>query len=360
MLPQNPLQREADMDNVQRIDPLDIKKILIVQFRPFGDVLLATSYLETLKKHFRHARVDFLVKRPFHEILDGNPYLSQVIVMDQDKGLPYLLKRVRLFFEIRKRRYDLIIDQQSGTGSGQLVWFSGAPYRLGWKHGKWRWGYNIRAARKIARYRALQNFDMLLPLGIQAGSVSFNFQIKPASDATIKRWLAQQKMAPKEFVLISPGSPRKKKKWDLKRYAALADLILSNTNMKVVLLRAPSEYEDCRFVVEQSERKPIIALPTTFNQAAALVKHSKLLVCNDGGVNHLAVALGVPSLAIFGNTNWEIWSAEGYFPHHYHMVNRDWNGSSDNGFGISPEETFQKVTAILEDLNSDKGVEHIG
>ena len=348
------------MENVQHIDPIDIKKILIIQFRPFGDVLLATSYLKTLKKHFKNARIDFLVKRPFHEILNGNPYVSKVIAMDQDKGFSYFLERVGFFFEIRRRHYDLIIDQQSGTGSGQLAGFSGAPYRLGWQHGKWRWGYNLKAVRKAARYRALQNFDMLLPLGIDEEPVSFNFQIQPASDAAIKNWLAQQKIAPKEFVLISPGSPRKKKKWDLKRYAALADLILSNTNMNVVLLRAPSEYEDCRAVVDQSEKKPIIALPTTFNQAAALVKHSKLLVCNDGGVNHLSVALGVPSLAIFGNTNWKIWSPEGYFPHHYHLVNPDWKPKSDNSFGITPGETFQKVVAIMNDLDSGQGVENIG
>jgi ADP-heptose:LPS heptosyltransferase len=347
------------MVNVQHVDPIDIKKILIVQFRPFGDVLLATSYLKALKNHFLHARIDFLVKRPYQEILDGNPYLSQVIAIDQAKGISYLLKRVNLFIDIRRRHYDLIIDQQSGTGSGQLVMFSGAPYRLGWKHGKWSRGYNLRAVRKTKRYRALQNFDMVSPLGIPEEPVKFFFLIKPTSDAYIKNWLAQNHIAQKEFVLISPGSPRRKKKWELKRYAALADLILSNTKMKVVLLRAPDEYEDCRVVVDQSGKKPVIAPPTTFNQAAALVRNSKLLICNDGGVNHLSVALGVPSLAIFGNTTWEIWSPEGFFPQHYHMVNPNWKRMSDNSFGISPEETFQRVLEILESLGSSQGVENI-
>jgi ADP-heptose:LPS heptosyltransferase len=192
---------------------------------------------------------------------------------------------------------------------------------------------------------------MLAPLGIDEGPVSFNFQIKPAADATIKKWLEQQQVAQKEFVLISPGSPRKKKKWDLKSYAALADLILSNTKMKVILLRAPNEYEDCRTVVDRSQKKPIIAPPTTFNEAAALVKNSKLLICNDGGVNHLSVALDIPSLAIFGNTAWEIWSPEGFFPHHYHLVNPNWKRMTDNSFGISPKEAFQKVMGILESLD---------
>ncbi|MEJ2098265.1 MAG: glycosyltransferase family 9 protein [Deltaproteobacteria bacterium] len=149
---------------------------------------------------------------------------------------------------------------------------------------------------------------------------------------------------------MTPGSPRKKKKWDVRRYAALTDLILSRTGMKVVLLRAPGELEDCRKVVEHSLKKPLIAPPTTFNQAAALVRSSRLLICNDGGVNHLSVALEAPSLAIFGNTSWRIWSPQEAFPNHYHLVNPAWRPMSDNSFGITPEEAFEKVLRILADI----------
>jgi len=345
-MPENISEKNTMTDNAN-IDFKEIKKILIVQFRPFGDVLLATSHLATLKGRFPRAEIDFLVKHPYEEILDDNPYLSQVIAVDQDRGFRYVWKRLQLIREIRRRRYDLIIDQQAGTGSGQLVLASGAPYRLGWRHGKVSWGYNLKAVRKTARYRALQNFDMLLPLGIQEEPARFFFRIKPESDAYVQQWLIQNGLARQSFVLMSPGSPRKRKKWDLVRYAALADLILSQTDMKVVLLRAPSEYDDCRQVVEHSLKKPLIAPPTTFNQAAALVKSSRLLICNDGGVNHLSVALEVPSLAIFGNTSWQIWSPQEAFPDHYHLVNPAWQRRSDNSFGITPEMAFQKVQQIL-------------
>lgn len=341
--------KEIDMSG-PNIDPSNIDRILIIQFRPFGDVLLATSYLETLKKHLPHAEIDFLVKRPYQEVLDGNPYVSKVIAIDQDKGIPYLYKRIKLFFDIRRKNYHLVIDQQNGTGSGQLVLFSGATYKLGWETGKWSRFYNLKAARKAVRYRALQNFDMLEPLGIREGPVRFFFQIKPESDAYVRQWLKQNRLGPRSFVLISPGSPRKKKKWDARRYAALTDLILSRTGMKVVLLRAPGEVEDCRKVVEHSLKKPLIAPPTTFNQAAALVKSSRLLICNDGGVNHLSVALEAPSLAIFGNTSWRIWSPQEAFPNHYHLVNPAWRPMSDNSFGITPEEAFEKVLRILADI----------
>jgi ADP-heptose:LPS heptosyltransferase len=104
----------------------EIKRILIIQFRPFGDVLLATSYLGALRESFPRVDIDFLVKEPYLEVLDKNPYLSNVIFLPQEKGISYILGRVKLIFEIRKRKYDLIIDQQNGVGSGQVLLFSGA------------------------------------------------------------------------------------------------------------------------------------------------------------------------------------------------------------------------------------------
>ena len=65
----------------------EIKKILVIQFRPFGDVLLATSYLEALRKSFPRADIDFLVKEPYQEVLDKNPYLSNVISFPQERGM---------------------------------------------------------------------------------------------------------------------------------------------------------------------------------------------------------------------------------------------------------------------------------
>ena len=161
------------------VDPLAIKKILIIQFRPFGDVLLATSYLAALKEKFPQAKIDFLVKQPFQEILYNNPFINEIINIGPQKGLSYLLARFNLFFSIHNRRYDLVIDQQKGAGSGQVILFSGAKYKLGWADSKWQAGYNLKAVRGPVRYRASQNFDMLKPLGIKERSFKLFYRAYP-------------------------------------------------------------------------------------------------------------------------------------------------------------------------------------
>ena len=327
-----------------------IQKILIIQFRPFGDVLLATAYLEALQNRFPQASIDFLVKKPFDTLLYKNPWVSDVVAFSDQSGIRYASGRLKLFSQIRKRSYDLVIDQQSGTGSGQVVFFSKATYKLGWSTGKWRWCYNLKAQKGPVRYRSSQNFDMLTPLGIRERPHRLFYHVSKESLAYAVDWMRAQGLSTAKTIIMSPGSPRTKKKWQADNYATLVDHIHQNTSMQVVILWGPKEHTDAQAVVQKAKQKPILAPATNFNQGAAFLKQCRLLVCNDGGINHLAVALHVPSLAILGNMPPEKWSPQGFFPHHYHLHNPSRENKSDNQFGISPQEVYEKVVDILSQL----------
>jgi heptosyltransferase-2 len=162
--------------------------------------------------------------------------------------------------------------------------------------------------------------------------------------------MEDQGLSAAKTIMISPGSPRKKKKWYAGNYAALIDQIHQKTSMRVVILWGPREHADAQAVVQGAKQKPILAPTTNFNQGAAFLKQCRLLICNDGGFNHLSVALNVPSLAIFGNTSPEKWSPQGFFEHHYHLYNPTRENKIDNHFGISPQEAFDKVMGILSEL----------
>ena len=335
------------------VDPPDfglIQKILIIQFRPFGDVLLATAYLEALQNRFPDASIDFLVKKPFDALLYKNPWISEVLAFSDLSGINYFSGRLKLFSLIRKRRYDLVIDQQSGTGSGQVAFFSKAVHKLGWSTGKWRWCYNLKAEKGPVRYRASQNFDMLMPLGIDERPHQLFYHVSKESEVYARDWMKAQGLSATNTIMFSPGSPRERKKWHAHNYAALADQIVQETRMRVVILWGPKEYADAQKVVQKAKQNLIPAPATDFNQGAAFLKQCRLLICNDGGVNHLSVALNVPSLAIFGNTPPEKWSPQGFFKHHYHLHNPARDNKSDSHFGISPQEAFEKVMEILNEL----------
>lgn len=325
-----------------------IKKILIIQYKPFGDVLLNTGYLQALRDKFSDARIDFLVQQPYHHILYKNPFLDDLITFPSMDGMGCLNERIKLINLIRKKKYDLIIDQIRGTGSALISLFGGAKYRLGYSKKRFAFIYNIKADKIVRRYSAGMKFDLLKPLGIVEKPYQLFYFIKPESIRYIVAWLEEMKLGKEKIICFSPGSPVPRKQWQLSSYARLADLILEKTKFSVVLLWGPGEKKDVETIAMLMSNNAIVALPTDFNQAAAMIKRSQLLVCNDGGINHLSVAVGTPSLAIFGSTSPVKWGPVN-FEGHYVLHNPDVDSRHDKTFGISPEMAFAKVNKILDE-----------
>lgn len=321
-----------------------IKKILLIQFKPFGDVLLNTGYMPTLRRHFPRARIDYLVMRPYRIILEDNPWLDHLIIMEKKKkhSLDYYAERLRIILLVRKQKYDVVVDQLRGTGSAQITLLSGAPYRLGWQQKRWRWVYNYRIVRDNLRYYSRSKFDLLNPLGITEQEHNTYYRIRPESVQYIDRWIRRRQLENEKLVVISPASPVAAKQWSSSHFAQLADLILSQTEYKVILLWGPGEKELSQSIAAQMKNTPIIAPPTNFNQAGALLQKSEMYIGNDGGINHLAVALETPSIAIFGPRSnpkkWVAWHKK------IHLYLRDWDfkDRTDNRFNIAPQAVFAK------------------
>jgi ADP-heptose:LPS heptosyltransferase len=325
----------------------NIKKILIIQIKPYGDVLLTTSYFDVLSKRFPDSKIDFLVSKPYDKVLFNNPYLNKVITIEKVKGFKYFLDRIKTFKKIRKEKYDLVIDQQNGTGSGQITFFSGAKYRLGYENGKWKFAHNLHAGRGPLRYSASRKFDLLYPLEIKETVYKLFYYIKDESKEKIRNWFKENGLT-KKTICFSPGSPVKRKEWSHKNYAELADLILDNSEYKVTFLWAPNELGNVKKIQEMMKNKSILALPTNFNECAAFLQNCSLLICNDGGVNHLSVATETSALAIFGTTDPKVWSPASAFKSHHHLYNPDHDSFSDSSFGISARTAFVKVKEILK------------
>ena len=324
-----------------------IKKILIIQHKPFGDILLNTGYLPALREKFPDAQIDYLIQRPYLTILEDNPHLSNLFIIEKKKGLAGRLEELKTALRIRKEGYDLVIDQLRGSSSARLILLSGIKYRLGFITRHWNWLYNLKVARGEIRYYSIMKFELLKPLGIEVREHNLEYHVKPKSTQKIDRWLKEINLLNKNFVVFSVGTPVKRKQWSLDYYAKLADLIQKNTDYRVILLWGPGEKKDSEYVLKQMSTQAILAIPTSFNEAGALLDRAKMLITNDGGINHLAVARQIPSIAIFGPTSnpkkWCAW----HKPIHTYL--RDWNfwQRGEHTFNISSEQVFQKFMEML-------------
>jgi heptosyltransferase-3 len=298
------------------------------------------------------ARIDFLVQAPYRTVLADNPFLDNLVSYPQARGGRYLFHKLALFRWVRWARYDLIIDQLGGTGSAQTVMFSGAAFRIGYAGKRHSRVYSHRVAPPQLEnddhflYAATQKFFLLKPLGITPEPYRLWYPIQSASFDYVDGWLAAQNLGSQPPLIVSPGGPAAKRRWDSACYAELADLIQTRLARKVLLLWAPRERPTAEEVKARMASDVRLAPATTFNQAAALMSRGALVICHNGGINHLAAAVGAPCLAVFGKVDPRIW-APTLFPRQWYLHNPQADHERDPDFGITPRMMFHGVQHIL-------------
>jgi ADP-heptose:LPS heptosyltransferase len=107
---------------------------------------------------------------------------------------------------------------------------------------------------------------------------------------------------------------------------------------------------DSEYIKAKMDTHAVLAPPTTFNEAGALLNYSKVLITNDGGINHLAVSQNTPAISIFGPISnplkWCAWHRKEY------QFLKDWNlkNRNDNSFNISPDQVFEKFQEMISIL----------
>jgi len=329
-------------------NPESIKKILIVHLRPLGDVLLTSGYLHALRRKFPAAQIDFLVYIPYDRLLLNHPHLSNIFPVHRYHGRKDLYNRVKLFLKVRRKKYDLIIDSNNSTFSAQIIALSGARYRLGNEQGKGRLFYNLLAADGPERYNAAKRFDTLKPLGIEEEPFELFIYSSPQANEFIDHWIQQQGLQDKQIALFSPGSSYPQKAWSGDHFARLADIIGQKTELTPVVIWGPGE-ESYVEEMRNAACRPLWVLPSTnIDQCSAALRRARFLFCNDGGINHMAVATKTPTLAFFGIINPQSWSPQGYVATHFHLFNPEfnWRVNFTRDYDYNPEEAFARFKEI--------------
>jgi heptosyltransferase III len=277
----------------------NINRILVIKLRAIGDVLLSTPVVQNLRDQFPLAQIDFLVDKFAVEVVVGNPWVSNVFTFDRkiDSG-------ASIIRQVRERNYDLIIDLFSNPRSAILTGLSGARYRAGFPF-RWRkYAYNIIIPPRAGNIHNIDfNLDALRRLGIPVHHFHPFFPLDKGAIEFAGQWIRTKSLAGQTIVGLNPSGGWYTKRWGLEHYARLGDLIAERHRASIILLWGPGEEEDVRFI-EGRMKMPAHCIPTTsLSQLGAIIQRCTFLVSNDSGPMHMAAALQVPTLGIFGPTN---------------------------------------------------------
>jgi ADP-heptose:LPS heptosyltransferase len=279
----------------------DPQRVLFIQLRRIGDVLLGTPALRAVARRFPDAKVDFLVEPPADEVLLGHPLVDRVLVAPRDKSLRSFARVAR---ELRRVRYDWVIDFFSNPRSAQFAFVTGAPVRVGLDRRGRRWAYTHRIVEEEQdrdAYAVDLRLDALARLGVPAQGRELEIYADHADSAESARVAELLKDVPpdKPLVAIATGSGN-----PAKRYPAdlTAEVItrLSESGCAVVLTAGPGETDLAEEILRRlPQRVPLLSdarVPTL----AALYRRARLYLGPDSGPKHVAVACGLPAVTIFG------------------------------------------------------------
>ncbi|CAN5185509.1 lipopolysaccharide heptosyltransferase II [soil metagenome] len=330
-------------------------RILLIQLRHLGDVLLCTPAVRALRSAFPAAVIDFLSGRLGAEALAANPHLDRVLLWE-----PGVQPQRRLVGTLRGRRYNLVIDFQSNPRTAWLTRLSGAPRRLGVRRrGPRHLLYtDAVAAPDAAAYMARQRFALLEPLGISVGdSPELALELAVGNDERAfadEVWRREGLTGDAPVVAISAVSRDPHKQWGARRWADVADR-LAEQGARILLTGGPGEREQVDAVAERM-RHPAVRVDgkTTLRQLGAIYERCDVWTGNDGGAKHLAAAVGTPTVAVNRWRTGAVWTDAGPgSPHRYVEAAPPPGCGECEGCerclgAVTPDDVVREVAEVLE------------
>lgn len=302
-MPVSALENNAPLPNID--------KILVIRVDGIGDLLNSTPAIALLRENYPSAEITVLARPLNAPVLMGNPDVDKILTFARDGKHRGLKARLRFYRALRREQFQLVVAMQTGMWSHLIAFLSGAPYRLGryqkrfrstlthaW-HGKYPKGETHEVDRNLELVRLVCEGE---------GRRKLKFHLLSDEIETAKAHLTSCGIGTNTFLIgIHPGGSSFDKRWPEKQYAELADRLVQQYNATILLLRGPEE-EALTHNIQQAMQFPaIVYAPETIRELGALLSCCNLVVCNDSGPMHLAAALDVPMVAVFGPTDHIAW-----------------------------------------------------
>ena len=298
----------------------DFQRILIVRLSSMGDVVHSLPAAVMLREAFPHATIGWLIEERWAELLCTLPTPRSGAPSTQ-KPLADIVHTVNLkrwqaslfstqtweriaagLSDLRAVRYQVAIDLQGAVRSSILARWSGAPIVYGAAHPReniaslW-YTRRVITERKhvVEQYCELTQAMIGHPCPIP-GAV---FPCDPVAEETVRNRLSERGIH--EFVILNPGAGWGAKQWPAERYGEVARA-LAQTGLRSIINFGPGE-EALAQAAKQASDGTAAALSFSISELVALTRRARLFVGGDTGPMHLAAALHIPVVAIFGPTD---------------------------------------------------------
>lgn len=295
------------------------KNILIVNTFGIGDVLFSTPMAKALKKHFPGATIDFICNKRCQYILRHNKNIDDIIVFEKDEfrkrfdtsKINFIKKIFKFAKKLRNKKYDLAIDLSLGYQLSLLLKLLGVKKRIGFNYrNRGRFLTDKVDINGFSTKHAVEYYmDILRLVGINnVSDKTFELNLSPKLEGWGRDFIVKNKIENKILVGLAPGGGKSwgryaiYRRWSPEDFSYVArKLSEKEKNIVFLIFGSTEEKELCKVIEDKLGSKAInLGGELLLTQTMALIKKCNLLLCNDGGLLHIAVSQDVNTVSIFG------------------------------------------------------------
>ncbi len=272
-----------------------MQKMLIIQTAFLGDVILATPLASELKRIFPNAKIDFLVKKGNESVLENNPHIDQLFIFNKAEGK--YKNMIQLIKQIRRKKYDLVINLHRFGSSGIITLFSGAQKKYGFAKNPLSLFYTKKFEHEIGNGKHEVERNLLLIQEFGAAE-----KIRPSLFPGQKDVASIKAYENEPFITMAPSSVWFTKMLPKEKWVTLIKSFPKN--QKIYLLGGKSDEELCNTIKDETETWSVVNLAGELSllASAALMKKAQRNFVNDSGPLHMASAMNAPTTAFFCST----------------------------------------------------------
>lgn len=281
-----------------KFDKNKVNKILCIKPRGIGDIILSTIILENLKSFFPEAEIHFLTETFAKPAVEHNTLVTKVHTMEKSES-PFSVSK-----KLRKEKFNLVLDLWSNPRSALITFLTFAKIRVGYSYRGRKYAYNLPATSSRGDgHSAEHNLEILKPLGIPVNSKKIFYACGDEEKIFAEKFFKANNLLNKFVVGILPAGGWASKKCEPKKWIEICKLIENQFNITFLILWGPEDYGDAIAIHNGLNNNSVLAHQTWFNQMSALIEKCNVIIANDSGPMHVAAALNVPTVGIFGPTD---------------------------------------------------------
>ncbi len=293
-----------------KIDKSGVRRILVRATNWVGDSVMSVPALEVVRENFPSSSITVLARPWVVPLFKNHPAVDEILSYRKGKGLlAYFRELMQTAQLIRNNRYDLAILFQNAFEAAFLAYLGGIPYRVGYggdgrgfllTHGV------VRTEEVLKNHQVEYYLNLLKAMGWDGPRRVPHLYVAPEDMEKARNLLHARGIIEGDFVIgLSPGALfGDAKRWPADRFAKIGDWAAERWSARVLVLGSGNEADICEVLCGSMAREPYnFCGQTSLGVAIGLVRQCNFFVTNDSGLMHIAAALGVPTLAIFGSTD---------------------------------------------------------